>query len=91
MAYTSIFQCCEGLSNPHAAKSTYLNFQPLEIVSRYRYRDPQLQVAENYSYLFNLSTNIYNLGVLTHTSFSITGPLIKQTKNDSSRDQQEKG
>ena len=29
-----------------------LNFHPLEVVSRYR--DPQLQVAENYSYLFNL-------------------------------------
>ena len=64
MAYTNIFQCCEGLSNPHAAKSTYLNFHPLEVVSRYR--DPQLQVAQNYFYLFNLSTNIYNLLVLTH-------------------------
>ena len=30
----------------------YLNFQPLEVV--FRYRDPQLQGAENYSYLFNL-------------------------------------
>ena len=28
-----------------------LNFQTLEDVSRYR--DPQLQVGENYSYLFN--------------------------------------
>ena len=28
-----------------------LNFHPLEVVSRYRY--PQLQVGENYSYLFN--------------------------------------
>ena len=34
----------------------YLNFQSLEVVSRYR--DPQLRVAENYSYLFNLSTHI---------------------------------
>ena len=34
----------------------YLNFHPLEVVSRYR--DSQLQVAENHSYLFNLSTNI---------------------------------
>ena len=34
----------------------YLNFRPLEVVSRYR--DPQLQVVENYSYLFNLSMNI---------------------------------
>ena len=34
----------------------YLNFHPLEVVSRYR--DPQLEVGENYLYLFNLSTNI---------------------------------
>ena len=38
------------------AKLMYLNFKPLEVVSRYR--DPQLQVAENYSYLINLSTTI---------------------------------
>ena len=42
--------------NPYPAKLIYLNFHPLEIVSRYR--DPQLQVAENYSYLFNCSPNI---------------------------------
>ena len=37
-------------------KSSYLNFYPLEVVSRYR--DPQLQVGENYSqYLFNLWPN----------------------------------
>ena len=34
----------------------YLIIHPLEVVSRYR--DPQLQVAENYSYLFSVSTNI---------------------------------
>ena len=32
------------LFNPQSAKFIYLNFQPLEVVSRYR--DPQLQVAE---------------------------------------------
>ena len=32
----------------------YLNFHPLEVVSRYR--DPQLQVAENYANLVNLMT-----------------------------------
>ena len=42
--------------HPYPAKLIYLNFHLLKIVSRYR--DPQLQVAENYSYLFNLSTNI---------------------------------
>ena len=33
-----------------------LNFHPLEVVSRYR--DPQLQVGENYSCLFNLRPTI---------------------------------
>ena len=42
--------------NPYPPKLNYLNFQPLEVVSRYR--DPQIQVAENYSYLFNMGTNI---------------------------------
>ena len=32
------------------------NFHPLEVVSRYR--DPQLQVGENYSHLLNLGPNI---------------------------------
>ena len=31
---------------PHPARLIYLNFHPLEVVSRYR--DPQLQVSENY-------------------------------------------
>ena len=34
----------------------YLNFHPLEVVSRYC--DPELQVAENYTNLYNLNTNI---------------------------------
>ena len=41
--------------NLYPAELIYLNFQPLEVVSRYR--DTQLQVPENYSYSFNLSTN----------------------------------
>ena len=35
-----------SLINPFPAKVIYLNFQPLEVVSRYR--DPQPQVVENY-------------------------------------------
>ena len=35
---------------PHPANLIYLNFQPLDVVSRYR--DPQPQVDENYSYFF---------------------------------------
>ena len=41
---------------PFPAELIYLNFHPLEVVSRYR--DPQLQVGENYSHLFNMDTNI---------------------------------
>ena len=33
-----------------------LNFHPPEVV--FRYRDSQLQVVQNYSYLFNLRLNI---------------------------------
>ena len=36
-------------------------FHPLEVVSRYR--DPQLKVGENYSYLFNLRLKFANLDV----------------------------
>ena len=45
--------------NSYPAMVIYLNFQPLEIVCRYR--DPQFQVhmTENYSYLSNLNTNIH--------------------------------
>ena len=42
--------------NPYPAKLIYVNSHPLEVVSRYR--DSQLQVGANYSYLFNLRTNI---------------------------------
>ena len=38
------------------AKLTNLNSHTLEVVSLYR--DTQLQVGENYSYLFNLRLNI---------------------------------
>ena len=38
--------------NSLPAKLSHLNFHPLEVVSRYR--DPQLQVGENYSYLIDL-------------------------------------
>ena len=42
--------------NNYPANLIYLNFYPLEVVSRYR--DSQLQVCKNYSYLFNLRPNI---------------------------------
>ena len=37
-----------SILNPYPAELIYLNFQSLEVVSRYR--DPQPQVVENYSY-----------------------------------------
>ena len=41
---------------PFPANLSYINFHPLEVVSRYS--DTQLQAGENYSYLFNLGANI---------------------------------
>ena len=52
----------------YPAESIYFKFHPLEIVSRYR--DPQLQVAGNYSYLLNLRTNI-NKSCCLHSHFSL--------------------
>ena len=37
-------------------KLNNINFYPLEVVSRYR--DPQLQVGKNYSYMFALGPDI---------------------------------
>ena len=41
-----MLQQCQIQNNPLNAKIHNLNFHPLEVVSRYR--DPQLQVGENY-------------------------------------------
>ena len=46
-----------------------LHFHPLEVVSRYR--DPQLQVAENYAYLCNLRP----LNIETFTNFAVYRPI----------------
>ena len=43
--------------NTYPAKVFFFNFQPLEVVSRYR--DPQPQVVENYSIFFNSRPKIY--------------------------------
>ena len=43
--------------NPYPAEWNYLNFQPFEVVPRYR--DPQPQVVENYSYLFQFDKKNY--------------------------------
>ena len=63
--------------NPCPAKLIYLDFHPLEVVSRYR--DPQPQVVENYSYLFNLRPNIYKSagqGLIIHT-LPLLQPSVK--------------
>ena len=52
-----------------------LNFQPPEVV--FRYRDPQLQMAEIYSYLFNLSKNICKSWYLDTHFFPNMSDLIE--------------
>ena len=68
-----------------------VNFQPLEVVSRYR--DPQPQVAENYSYLFNLRPSIYILMSKQsfYSQYQWFNRPMKQIKNDYCRDQHAKG
>ena len=48
-------------TNPYPAKVIYLNFHPPELVSRYR--DPQPQVVENYSYFLIRNRTLANLAV----------------------------
>ena len=48
--------CISSKFNPYPAKLNNLNFQLPEVVARYR--DPQLQVAENPCYLLNFTPNI---------------------------------
>ena len=51
-----------------------LNYHPLEVVSRYR--DPHLQVGENYSYLCNLRPNICKLRCLSTYFVSKIEPTL---------------
>ena len=60
--------------NPYPAKLISSNFHPLEVVSRYR--DPQLQVGENYSYLFNLRPTICKSWYLNTHFFLNNSDLI---------------
>ena len=62
------------LANPWGATLQNLYFHPLEVVSRYR--DPQVQVGENYPYLLNLGLNICKSQFLN--PHSISKLLIKQ-------------
>ena len=47
---TGLSRSCDCSLNSYPAKLINFIFQQLEVVSRYR--DPQPQVVENYSYLF---------------------------------------
>ena len=61
--------CCQRF-NPLTAKLFNLNFHPLEVVSRWR--DPQLQVSENYSDLTKWRSTVFNYCWLTsHFIFSM--------------------
>ena len=69
---------------------SFLDFQPLEVVSRYR--DPQPQVAENYSYLL-IWEQYLQIFMFNHLFFfmSLNCCLIKQVENYKSRVHQAKG
>ena len=75
LQFVLLYLCMCGLRvNPYAPKSIYLNFHPLEVVSHYR--DPQLQVGEIYSYLFNLKPSIYTSWCLNTHIVPNNGDLI---------------
>ena len=57
--------------NPYPAKLIYIQFQPLEVVSR-----QGLEVAENYSYLLILAPNIYKFWCLNTHYFPNKSDLI---------------
>ena len=52
----------------------YLNFQPLEVASRYR--DPKPQVVEKYSYLFSLRPNMCKYRCLNNHFITNNSGLI---------------
>ena len=57
-------------SSPLTAKLFNLNFHPLEIVSRWR--DPQLQVSENYSDLTKWRSTVFkSCWLMSHSIFNI--------------------
>ena len=56
--------------NPFTAKLFNLNFLPLEVVSRWR--DPQLQVSENYSDLTKWRSTVFKYcGFMSHFIFNM--------------------
>ena len=58
------------LINPSTAKLFNLNFHPLEVVSRWR--DPQLQVSENYSDLTKWRSTVFKYcWLMSHFTFNM--------------------
>ena len=60
--------------SPESAQLNHFNFHPLEVVSRYR--DPQLQVAENCSHLFKESCLLLKKTFRINYSLLVTCCLI---------------
>ena len=59
-----------NMINPLTAELFNLNFHPLEVVSRWR--DPQLQVSENYSHLTNWRSTLFkSCWLMSHFIFNI--------------------
>ena len=58
-------KCPSLYMDPFIANSCNLNFHPLEAVSRWR--DPQLQVGENYSYLSKWRQIIFTFSLIEET------------------------
>ena len=66
----SFFRDAKWCFNPLTAKLFNLNFHPLEVVSRWR--DPQLQVSENYSDLTKWRSTLFKSGwLMSHFIFTI--------------------
>ena len=62
--------CVPYVINPLTAKLFNLNFHSLEVVSRWR--DPQLQVSENYSYLTKWRSTVFkSCWLMSHFIFNI--------------------
>ena len=51
--------------NHYPTELNTLNFHPFEVVSLYR--EPQLQLGENYSYLFSSRPNIWCLNISSNS------------------------
>ena len=65
--------------NPYSTDLRNFNFQPREVVSRYR--DPQLQVTENLCYLRNSSPNIYQCFKIESIFYFLTTAYAGANKN----------